>query len=79
MVKAYIGPLSIHPRWYELLLGTCRSDDLSVARSRTEEHGARNTIRIYNDTMHKDAMEFGDPYVRPPTQWELKIAERVAV
>ena len=28
--------------------------------------------------MHEDEMEFGDLYVRSPTQQELKIAERVA-
>ena len=49
-----------------------------MAPSRGEEHYARDTIRIYKDTMREDAMEFGDPYVRAPTQQELKIAERVA-
>ena len=52
--------------------------DLSVTPSRGEEQDARETIRFYKDTMHEDAMEFGYPLVRAPTQQELKIAERVA-
>ena len=36
----------------------------------------RYTIRIYKETMRKDAMEFGDPYIHSPTQEELKISER---
>ena len=75
--KAYRGLLLIHPRGYELPLGTRRSDDLSVAPSRGEEYDARDMIRIYKDTMREDATEFDDPYVRAPTQRELKIAERV--
>ena len=77
-LKTYRGPLPIHLRWYELPLGTYRSCDLSVAPSRAEEHYARDTIRLYRDTMREDAMEFGYPAVRAPTQQELKIAERVA-
>ena len=46
--------------------------------SRGEEHDARDTIRVYKDTMREDAMEFVNPYVCAPTQQELKIAERVA-
>ena len=33
MFKTYRGSLLIHPRWYELPLGTCRGGDLSVAPS----------------------------------------------
>ena len=46
--------------------------------SRGEEHDARDTSRIYKDTMREDTMAFGDSYVRVSTQQELKIAERVA-
>ena len=31
MLKSYSGPLPIHPRWYELPSGICRSGDLSKA------------------------------------------------
>ena len=78
ILKIYSGPLPIHPRWYELPLGTCRSGDLSVAPSRREEHDARNTIRLYKDTVREDAMEFGDPNIRALAQQELNIAERIA-
>ena len=78
MFKAYHGPLPIHPCCYVLPLGTCRSSDLSVEPCCGDEHDARDTIRIYTDTMHEDAMEYGDLYVRASTQQELKIAERVA-
>ena len=76
--KTYRGPLSIHARWYDLASGTCRSGDLSVAQSRGEKHDARETIRLYKNTMRQDAMEFGDPLVCAPAQQKLKIAERVA-
>ena len=55
MFKTHCGPLLIHPRWYELPLGTWRSCDLSVAPSRGEEHNARDTIRIYKDIMREYA------------------------
>ena len=48
-----------------------------MATSRREEHDARYNIRLYKDTMREDAIEFGDPAVRAPTQPELKLAERV--
>ena len=51
--KTYLGPFLIHPRWYELPLGTCRGGDLSVASSRREEHDVCDTIRIYKDTMRE--------------------------
>ena len=78
MFRTYRGPLPVHTRWYELPFGTCHSGDLSVAPSRGEEHKARDTICLYKDMMRKDAMEFGDPFVRAPTQQELNIAERFA-
>ena len=49
-----------------------------MATSLGEEHDSSDTIRIYKDTMRKDAMKFGDPYVRSPTQQWLKIAECIA-
>ena len=48
-----------------------------MAPSRGEEHDARDTIRLYKDTMSEDAMDFCDPDIRAPTQQELKIAGRV--
>ena len=78
MFKTYRGPLPMHPRWYELPLGTCRSCDLSVAPSCGEEHNARDAIRLCKDTIREDAMDFGDPAARAPTQLNLKIAARVA-
>ena len=78
VLKAYRGPLLIHPSWYELPLGTFRSGGLSVAPSRTEEHDARDTISIYKDTIREYVMEFDDPYVRAQTQHEMKISDRVA-
>ena len=77
MFKAYRGPLPIHTRRYELPFGICTSGELSVSSSRGEEHDARDTIRLYKDTMRKDAMELCDSLVRSPTQQELKIAECV--
>ena len=71
MFKTYPGFLPIHPRWYELLLGTFRSGYLSVASIRGEEHEARDTIRLHIDTAHEDSIEFGDPLVRAPDQQEL--------
>ena len=76
MFKACCGPLPIYLRWYEFPLGTCRSGGLGVVPS-CEQQDARNTIRTYEDTQYEDAREFGDLYVRAPTQQELKIAERV--
>ena len=49
-----------------------------MAPIRGEEHDARDTIRLYQNTMRKGAMEFGDPLVGAPARQELKIAERVA-
>ena len=60
-------------------LGTSRNSELRVAPSRDEEHDSRDTIRLYKDTMLEDAIEFGDPLVRAPSQQELKIVERVSV
>ena len=54
MLKTYRGPLPFHLRWYELPLGTFRSSDLSMARSRGDEHDARDTIRLNKDTMCED-------------------------
>ena len=34
-------------------------------------------IHIYNNTVCEDTTELGDPYVRAPTQQEMKISERV--
>ena len=45
MLKSYRGYLSIHPRRYELSLGSCRSDDLSLAPIRGDEHDAHDIIR----------------------------------
>ena len=78
MFKAYRAPLPAPLRWYEFPLGTCRSGHLSIASCLGEEDDARDTIRLYKDTMHKDAMELGDPLVRAATQQELKIVELVA-
>ena len=78
MLKIYRGLLPIYPRWYELSLGTCRSGDLSVARSRGEEHDARDTIRLHKETMREDGKKFGDPAVCAPTQQELNIEEHFA-
>ena len=78
MFKTYRGPLAIHPRWYNLSLGTCRSSDLSAAPSRGEEHDARAIIRLYKGTMREDAMAFGDSAVHGPTPQELKIGELFA-
>ena len=52
--------------------------DLGVAPSRWEEHCARDTIRLYKDTVREDATEFGDQGIFAPTKQELKIAERFA-
>ena len=49
-----------------------------MSKTHRDERYARDTIRICKDTMRKDAMEFGDPYIRVPTQQGLKIAECVA-
>ena len=80
MFKTYRGPIPIHPRRYELPLGTCRSGDLNVYPSHSDEHDARDRIRLYKDTMREDAMEFGDPLVsvRSQTQQQL-IVVRIAV
>ena len=78
MFITYRSPLPIHPRVYELSLGTCPSGDLRIAPSCVKEHDARDTNRMYKDTMCEDAMEFGDSHVRVPTQQELKNAKRVA-
>ena len=51
MFKAFRGPLPIHPRWYEFPWDTCQSGDLSGAASLGVEHDARDTIRMYKDTM----------------------------
>ena len=49
-----------------------------MAPSCGEEHDARDTIRLYPDTLREDAIEFGDPADRAQTKQELKITERVA-
>ena len=51
-----------------------------MAPSRGEEHDARGTIRLYNDTTREDTTKFGDllESVRTPAQQKLKIADRVA-
>ena len=48
-----------------------------MAAGRGEEHDAGDMIRVYKDTMREEAMDFCVPYVRAPTQQELKIAMRV--
>ena len=68
MFKTYPGHLPIHPRWYELPFVTFRSSVLSVAQIHGEKHDARDTIRLYKDTMREDAMEFCNPLVRTPTK-----------
>ena len=80
MFLSYSGPLPIHPRWYELPLGICKSGDLSQAPTRGEEHDARDAVRLYKDTLREDALEFGDveAAVRLPTKHERNVAERVA-
>ena len=80
MFKTCSDLLPSYPRWHGLPSGTCRSADLSMAPSRGEELDARDIIRLYKDTMRKDAMKFGDPLasVHARTQQELKITESVA-
>ena len=46
------------------------------AQSR-EDNNARDTNRLYNDTMCKYLIELGDSSVRAPDRQELKNAERV--
>ena len=77
MFKTYRGPLPIYLSWYELPFGTFRSGDLSVAPCSGEEHDARDTIRVYKDTMREDAMEYGDTLVCALIQQELKIGARI--
>ena len=77
MFETYIDPLLIYPCWYELLLGTFRSRDQSVAPSGGEEHDAHNTVLLYNDTMHKDAIKFCDPLVSAPNEKVFKVTERI--
>ena len=62
------------------LLALAVKCDLSVATSRGKELDARDIIRICNDTMHEDAMEFCNllASVRAPAHQEFKIAERVS-
>ena len=43
MIKAYRGPLSIHPLWYELALGNCHSHELDAEPSHGEEHDVHDT------------------------------------
>ena len=70
MLKTYSDPLPIYPHLHELSSDTCRSGCLCVASSFCEENDARYTISLYKDTIHKDAIEFGDPLAsfRAPTQ-----------
>ena len=60
MFSGYKGSLLIHTRWYELTPGICKSCDLSQAPTQGEEHDARDTIRLYKETMHKYMLKFGD-------------------
>ena len=78
MFKTCSGPLPNNPSWCKLPSGNCYSRDLSVAPRRGEEHDAHDTIPLYRDTMREDAIEFGDPLVRAPTQKDLMIVECVA-
>ena len=74
MFKTYCGTLSILLRWYEYSLGTCHRGDLSVKPSRGEENDARDTVRLYKDTLREDVIQRGDPLFRAPAQQELKIS-----
>ena len=65
----------IYPSLYELPLEICLSGDLSLAPRHGEELDAQDTKCLYEDTMHEDAIEFGDSFVRAPTQEESKIAQ----
>ena len=63
MFMTYCSSLQIHSLWYGFPLGTCVSDDLSVAPNYVEKLDARDTIRMYNDTVNEDFMDFGDTSV----------------
>ena len=45
------GPLSTHLCWYEFSFGVCREDGLVQTPTRHEEHDARDTVHLYNDTI----------------------------
>ena len=49
--SGYKGRLLTFPCWYEVPLGICRSGDLSQARTRAEEHDARETVHLYKKIM----------------------------
>ena len=78
MFKKCSGPLLIYLRWYRFPSCTYRSGEVSVARIRVEKHKIPDTIRLYKDTMHENAMELSDSLICAPGQQKLKIVERVS-
>ena len=61
MFSKYKGPLPIHPCRYEMPLGIYRSGILSQASTHSQEHDARDAVRLCNETMRTEMLVFGDP------------------
>ena len=53
---SYFRPMLIHPRWYELPLGTYRSGELGKESRLSKKHGDCDKIRQYKEAFGENAL-----------------------
>ena len=68
MFSSHIGIFPIHPLWYDFLIGTEQSGNLSLMPNNGEERGAPELICFHTKAQHEDALEYIDPDASVPCQ-----------